>query len=590
MNEASQDTRGRAWRRRAALGAVALALAATSCARAARRPLSAPPAPPPADVERDVSLIRGLPNTRPAPIQFVDEGRFRRGLFGDGYTPPSAGKPPAFGAQAIELHDVLGEQTIAYYDSRLHSIFLRDDLRWNDDVVDVVAHEITHSLQAQNLPKLAAANDSLDAHLARDSLLEGDAMMVMLAYSSHRQRVPVRRSLARAAAMVGDVALERFLKANKGNELLLAAPPAVRARVTFPYMRGLMFVGDLWRTGGFDLVNRAYSAPPTTTEHILHPQKYLAGEVAVPVRTPVAPSGASEVISATMGELSTRMLLERCMPAADAQRAAEGWGGDAFTVFRSAAGRSAVLWATTWDTEADAEEFLAALRRLESCGESTAGALAERTGQRVVYASGVEPRADQAAELLALIEARPESRPPFGPLTIPPQRRPPATRPPFISGGAYVNEYLGLVAAVPPGGTADIGSSTSVAFRLEGAVTALAGIELSELLAVPETVDEVHGALRDIVADAIGRRALDYAGGRDVYLDALGHGIERTWYVRGTGAGLVVTVLPVCGGAGSFVFWRFFADAAGRALLDSWLASIKPTAWSVPPVCAVLDP
>ncbi len=560
------------------------------CVRGAPRgPETAVALPSPAEIERAASQIRGLPNTRPAPIRVVDSQRFRQNLFGDAGGTRSTARGAAFGDERVNLRDVLGEQTVGYYDSVEHSIYLRGDLPWDEALVDLVAHEVTHSLQAQNLPKVHAANESLDAHLAREALLEGDAMMVMLAYSSHRKRVPVRRSLARAAAMVADVAFERFLDASRGNELLRAAHPALQARVIFPYLRGLTFVGDLWRTGGFELVNRAYSAPPSTTEHILHPEKYLAGERAVPVRPPQAAAGGKDVISGTMGELSTRLLLERCMAPAEAHAAAKGWGGDSFTISKTTSA-TAVLWATTWDSEADAQEFHAALARFDACAEGAKGALLTRSAQHVVYASGAPPRAGLAEELLALIGPVPEARAPFGPLTIPPLRRPRPTRPPFISGHTYVNEYLGLTAQVPPGATVDLSSPTAVLFKLDGPITALAGIELSEAIAVPQSVDEIHGALRNVVADAIGDYSLDYAGGRDVYLDTLGHGIERAWVVRGTDAGLTATVVPVCGGTGSFVFWRFFVDLPGRTMLDAWLAGLRPTAWSVPPVCAVLDP
>jgi hypothetical protein len=214
-----------------------------------------------------------------------------------------------------------------------------------------------------------------------------------------------------------------------------------------------------------------------------------------------------------------------------------------------------------------------------------------RHGRHVVFAEGVGRREEVDAELTALIGSVPTPVPPFGDLTVPPLRRPPPTRPPYVTrDGVYVNEYLGLMAKVPIGASTEVLSRTSSVFKLEGEVMAFAGIELSEQIAQRETIDDVHGALRDVVAEALGKHKLEYTGGREIYLDALGHAVERSWRVKGTQAGLSVVVVPICRGSGSFVFWRFYADIPGHAVMQGWLDSLRPTAWQVPPVCAVLDP
>ena len=66
--------------------------------------------------------------------------------------------------------------------------------------------------------------------------------------------------------------------------------------------------------------------------------------------------------------------------------------------------------------------------------------------------------------------------------------------------------------------------------------------------------------------------------------------VLRSWRVKQTSVGLSAIVLPVCRGTGSFVFWRIWVDPSGAALLDQWLASVRPTAWREPPICAELDP
>ncbi|MEZ4221542.1 MAG: hypothetical protein R3B13_11495 [Polyangiaceae bacterium] len=575
--------------------AALLSLGLAGCAARNTEP-AAPSVPDSREVARQVARLRGLPDLRPAPIEFVDEKRFVQQLLGGREASASAGAASRqpFRQTSVRLRDVLGEQVVGYYDERAHRIFLRGGSRWDDETVDLVAHEMTHSLQAQHLFMRLPEGLSPDARLATASLIEGDAMLVMLAYASFRQRVPVKRSLARAALAVADIGLERFLRANGGNEVLLSAPPVLRERVTFPYLQGLLFVGDLWRTGGFGLVNRVYEKPPTTTEHVLHPERYLAGELAVKVEPPPPPPGAQDVIQGQLGELNTRLMLEESLPRAQATQAAAGWGGDAFTYFHVGS-VSEVRWLTTWDDENEASEFQRALHayaaaRPQEFPEGN-GLMIRRSGARVVFAAGPGARGLDTEKLFSLVGPVSPAQPPFGALSIPPLRRPPRTRPAFVTrDGVYVNEYLGLVSQAPPGFQIQMTSATSASFVLEGQVSAFAGIELSEQIAGRDTIDELHGTLRDVVADALDGRKLVYAGGREMHLPYLGHAVERTWTVKGTDAGLSVIVLPICNGNGSFVFWSIHLDVVSRAVLQQWLDGIRPSAWAAPPVCSVLDP
>ena len=56
------------------------------------------------------------------------------------------------------------------------------------------------------------------------------------------------------------------------------APLVIRDEVIFPYREGALFAISLWRSGGFDNVNRAFANPPRSTEQIIHPEKYVAAD------------------------------------------------------------------------------------------------------------------------------------------------------------------------------------------------------------------------------------------------------------------------------------------------------------------------
>jgi hypothetical protein len=93
-----------------------------------------------------------------------------------------------------------------------------------------------------------------------------------------------------------------------------------------------------------------------------------------------------------------------------------------------------------------------------------------------------------------------------------------------------------------------------------------------------------------VVEEALGsRRKLEYVGGKITYLPALGRGLERSWQVRGTGAGLRAIVVPICQNTGSLVIWQFWAQGSAGAV-QYWLSTLRPIAWREPPICAELNP
>jgi hypothetical protein len=132
---------------------------------------------------------------------------------------------------------------------------------------------------------------------------------------------PVSRSLRRIVEVTKKVPLAKITRGEDRSRLDHALDLA-RKRLVFPYEEGMMFASDLYRAGGFPLVDGAFAHPPRSTEQILHPERYLAGDQPRPVATPKAPTGYTLVTSDTLGELDTRTLLSRCMDPAVANRAA----------------------------------------------------------------------------------------------------------------------------------------------------------------------------------------------------------------------------------------------------------------------------
>ncbi len=221
------------------------------------------------------------------------------------------------------------------------------------------AHEFTHALQDQHfgLETLLDDPDLLtnpDRALAIVSLVEGDATAVMTAYL---QAAAQRNPMAAIGLLVQGFAAGAF-------NIPPGTPPFIVMELSFPYQDGMNFVNALYREGGWEAVNRAYNDLPVSTEQILHPAKYLSGEPPQPVALETAPPGPDWVLLAdrTLGEFYLRSYLDTQLPAAEARKAAAGWGGDRYHLYyNETTGQRAWALRLKWDSPADSAEFAAAM-------------------------------------------------------------------------------------------------------------------------------------------------------------------------------------------------------------------------------------
>ncbi len=134
----------------------------------------------------------------------------------------------------------------------------------------------------------------------------------------------------------------------------------------FPYQDGARFVAALFADGGWDAVNRAYAAPPCSTQEVLHPERYRARrpalEPAIPALAPVLGKGWSLARRDTVGEFLVGLHLAAYLDDdAAARRAADGWAGDTFTLWTNVAQadspREVIVWRLAWESREEAVEF-----------------------------------------------------------------------------------------------------------------------------------------------------------------------------------------------------------------------------------------
>jgi hypothetical protein len=244
---------------------------------------------------------------------------------------------------------LFGEGVAGYYDPRDGRLRVVEGAGTGNRVLEemVLAHELTHALEDQRFG-LETEPSTDDRTLARTALHEGSATALMYAY--------VQRHFS-AEETLGGLLSSAFQDTGD-------LPPFLQAVVLYPYIGGERFVSELLRRAGgrWDLVDTAYELrPPSSTEQVLHPDAYFDADEPKPVRLRVGAvlgDGWERSHAGVWGELQTRELL------GGASRAAAGWGGDRYELWRGPGGARALIMRWRWDTARDEAEFAGRLREV----------------------------------------------------------------------------------------------------------------------------------------------------------------------------------------------------------------------------------
>lgn len=294
----------------------------------------------------------------------------------------------------------------AFYDPGWNTVvFAGDRLTLDRSTEVILAHEFVHALQNQHfnlyeLYELATRAEgdwelSWDASFAYKALIEGDATVAM------RQYEPMSPDLR--DSWTGHY--RPHAESTYGR-----LPEALQKEFAFPYLTGVSFVEALLVKGDWAAVDEAYGRPPTTTEQILHPEKYLSGEVGETgnVGDDIIFGNAVEPLRGALwsrgygrlGEFLLRTYLEEELPETEAAIAAAGWGGDHWTLYTASGGPNKLLHLIiAWDTPAELDEFFAAyLKWLDIASDGTSQVLSADVAlwhgdERSVYVSRRDGRA-----------------------------------------------------------------------------------------------------------------------------------------------------------------------------------------------------
>ncbi len=256
---------------------------------------------------------------------------------------------------------LMSEQVLGYYDPTTGQLVIvsTEGAEWGATDQSTFVHETVHALQDQHYDLMGTrgledeADLTDDFYFARLSLIEGDATMAEMIF------------------LVDNDLLDQYIEEISGSDSSAVddAPFFLVETLYFPYSAGAEFVMHYWTQGGWEAVDTVWQNPPTTTEQILHPEKYDEGEEAIPVaiNDPLETFGEDWRMLEynENGELGIRVFLQNGgANSRAASVASEGWGGDADYIITNG-DETAMVWTSAWDTEDDAVEYFDTLVETE---------------------------------------------------------------------------------------------------------------------------------------------------------------------------------------------------------------------------------
>jgi hypothetical protein len=222
----------------------------------------------------------------------------------------------------------------------------------------ILFHELVHAAQDWTIDLneyYERHSRDLDCGLAASALVEGQAAAVELIVQieqnlQNKTRKEILETIL--AQMVNTVCYPE----SEQNDFLSMVN-------TFPYYSGLRFVLQRYLNDTEDFT-RMFENVPSSTEQILHPEKFYRNER--PVETILernkaellSLAGTKLMFDTTLGEYHIRHIFCSVLKTERKrnENAASGWGGDRMFVLRSN-GRLYFIWDTSWDSVEDAREF-----------------------------------------------------------------------------------------------------------------------------------------------------------------------------------------------------------------------------------------
>ncbi|MGH8998490.1 MAG: hypothetical protein ACRDY7_03780, partial [Acidimicrobiia bacterium] len=177
----------------------------------------------------------------------------------------------------------------AFYDRAANELVVRGDLN-APFTRKILVHELTHALNDQHFelhrPALSASGD--ESAQSFEALADGIASHVEGRYLAGMSEADRQAVAAEQSRLAGEFPRD--------------VPQYVLVSFGFPFTAGKRLAATLYEVGGSAALDRALQRPPTTTEQVLRPEKYAAGEGPAALAAP--PADGPQTGSGSFGQLT----------------------------------------------------------------------------------------------------------------------------------------------------------------------------------------------------------------------------------------------------------------------------------------------
>ena len=305
------------------------------------------------EISTAVEDERGLEFERRVDVELADDDEFAQRLLDDFEEDEDEirrteallegfGLADPDGDLVASLRSLLEVAVVGFYDPETDELVVRGTAL-TPYVRTTIAHELTHALDDQHFdldrPEYDDADDEIGFGFS--AVAEGNARRIETAY------------LDTFSAAEREAVADEELAIGLGADLS-DVPFVLVELLDAPYSHGLELVTQLLDAGGQAQLDEALAEPPRTSEQVLDPDAFLAGEDRVAVPHPeVAGEVVDEVVA---GQLLVELVLADELDRESARQAAEGWGGDWVVAWRDG-DRSCVTLTVVGDTRDDTGEL-----------------------------------------------------------------------------------------------------------------------------------------------------------------------------------------------------------------------------------------
>ena len=249
----------------------------------------------------------------------------------------------------------------AFYDVKANELVIRNG-QLTPFMLKTIVHELVRADYDQHFeldrPSLVAPDD--ESGVAWDSLVEGTASRIEARFVSALPDADKKSVQAEQQRIAGQLPSD--------------LPDYVLVEYAFPFGSGPKFADYLMNNGGAARVNAAFQHPPTTTEQIIHPEKFVAGEGPKAMANPTADAPA--IRSGSLGQLMISLMLAQVVDPSQAETAADGWGADRFVAWQNG-GQTCVRLSIDMDTP---DKLTAMGQALANWAKGTPGATIQGSG------------------------------------------------------------------------------------------------------------------------------------------------------------------------------------------------------------------